>query len=364
MSLSIRHLPPTAPLTPKTRKSPMSPSSTTSTRSPTSPTSPFSPQSPQSAGESFEDLLGQLDATSAFGRRQDAIRATTGPRIPYVCDLEKNEWRPLPKLDAVRDTLKAGGSIKFVKYVKNSGSAFSEPAYLKPKVLNVWVQERVVQPNRSFAKTDLKNPRTLYRFKAQSESLPPPSDDLLDQEHAMWLVKQQKTRWGEMYPVPAALDRVARAQKVFEVHEARRCITRDLLGRLPADGNAPGGPQLGENAKKGLAKALSVAKSNRNLMMLQGINNQKDEEDEDRKRLYKAKSAPVLQHGIDKVPGRLEHLRAFKYTDVKTKTLSAHELFRTSTCEGRVPWQHEDEISELKDFRKTAPPGSEVFKRR
>jgi len=342
----------------------MSPSSTTSTRSPTSPTSPFSPQSPQRADESVEDLLLQLDATSKFGRQQDTIRPTLGPRIPYVSDLEKNEWRPLPKLDAVRETLKSGASIKCVKYVKNSGSALSEPAYLKPKVLNTWVQERVVQPNRSFAKTDLKNPRTLYRFHAQSESLPPPSDDLLDQVHAEWLAEQQRTRWQEMYPVPAALDRVARAQKVYDVHEQRRAITRDLMSRLPADGIAPGGPQLGENAKKGLAKALSVAKSNRNLMMLQGIDNQKDEEEADKKRLHKAQSAPVLQHGLEKVEGRLEHLRAFKYTDVKTKTLSAHELFRTSTCEGRVPWQHEDEIEELKDFRKTAPPGSEVFKRR
>lgn len=305
------------------------------------------------SSESVEDLLKQLDATAVRGREQAKIRPTLGPRIPHLHDHQDIEWKPLPKLDQVRDLVIANGgaSRRFSSHTKNTGDAIStEPKYLVPKSLSIWKADRVVMPDRSFTYPNQFKP---YRFHEQSDPLPETTDDMLQEQHQQWLKGHKKEFLAKQYPVVHALDRVAKYQKMYEVHREMREKTVDLLTK---DHSAnPGSPKMGEKAKRGLAKVSGMVAAKRNVNKLLGIDNLKDAEAESMKKLIKAKSAPVLQH-IEPLPeGRISHLRGFKYTTVQIKDHHTGYL-RTST-----PWQHEDEIEDLKNsprlreamFRKT-----------
>lgn len=290
---------------------------------------------------SMDDLLAQLDATNAWGRQQGKLRQDTGPRIAFVHHLEEPEWKPLPKLDAVRQTLKAGVSRHFVCHTKNNGYAFSEPGYLAPKVLDVWTNERSLQPERNYKYPKIAPPR----FHSQSEPLPEPTDDMMAEQHRVWLEKHREQRVHHLYPVAHALDRVEKAQKAYEVHKKMREQATDIITRSPNAG-APGQMKLGAHAKAGLAKAMAGVKATRALNQLSGLEGpEREAEKEDYRNLVKAKSAPVLQHSQQPPEGRLEHLRRFQYTNVASRS----SLLRTST-----PWQHFDEVQDLKKLgRKT-----------
>jgi len=285
--------------------------------------------------QGLDDLLGQLDATNARGRHENKLRRDDGPRIPYTHDLEQMEWRPLPKLDAVRQTLQAGASRKFVSYSKNIGYAMSEPKYVDPKVLDYWTSQRAMQPERTYKYPKIAPPR----FHSQPELLPETTDQLLGEQHRDWLQKHKLERTAKLYPVAHNIDKVAEAQKKYEGHRKMRETTTDIITRQPRGSNAPGTVKLGEHAKKGLAKALTMAKTNRAFNHICGRNPLSDDEKRDYNLLLKAKSAPSLQFK-ERVPDcRIEHLRSFQYTTAANRSL------RTST-----PWQHYDEVQDLREL--------------
>jgi hypothetical protein len=217
----------------------------------------------------------------------------------------------------------------------------SEPAYLKPKVLNLWVAERAVQPERTYIYPNIDPPR----FHSQSEPLPEPTDEFLDESHRKWLEKYRKECVGKMYPIAHAVDKVHKAQEKYDSHKKRRDMTRDILSRVPAKSDpsspesprSPLSPNISAKAKKGLASVMGGVRVTSTLAKMHGIDRQKEAEEADLKKLQKAKSAPILQHGPQRIPGQVDHLRRFQYT-----TQALQEL-RTTT-----PWKHKDEVHELK----------------
>jgi hypothetical protein len=286
----------------------------------------------------LDDLLGQLDATAARGRQQDMIRSYSGPRIPYMHDLEQVEWRPLPKLNDVRDTLQAGASRKFVRDTKNIGYAFSEPKYLAPKMLDHWTAARALEPTRSYIYPKIAPPR----FHSQSEPLPEATDEMLGEQHRAWLDKHKADREHHLYPVASALGKVEAAKKAYEAHAERRRMTTDIITRSPKAGGAI---HLGANAKRGLGRAMTMVKTNRAFNQLQGLNPLADAEKRDHKKFMKAKSAPALRFSERPPDSRIEHLRQFQYTSVNVCNRSLRES---------TPWQHVDEVQDLKNLgRKT-----------
>jgi len=290
--------------------------------------------------DSFESLLGRLDATAKRRQEQDELRPSRGPRIPYLHDLDTVEWRPLPKLDAVRHLLRAGASRKFVKYTRHAGQELSRPEYLKPKVLSIWTQERVVQPSRNFMDPHGAPPRS----NAQSEAFPEPNDDLCDKLHRDWLVKHRELREHHEYPIHHALQKVDKAKASHMAHQERREITRDLLSRQPQPGEPDMGPKLTENMKQGLGKVRKGVAVARQLNKLKGIDNLKEAEDNAYKTVVRAESSPILQFHERPPVGRAVHLRMFAPHNVSLRDL------RTST-----PWLHQDEVRELKRLGRKVP---------
>jgi hypothetical protein len=290
--------------------------------------------------ESFETLLGSLDATAKRRQEQDTIRQYKGPRIPYVHDLDELEWKPLPKLDQVRHTLKAGASRRFVTHTRQSGQELSRTEYSKPKVLSIWHQDRVVQPSRNYMyPADHKG----YRFHAHSHPFQEPTDDLCEKRHRDWLAKHREHRHNHEFPLHHALQMVDKAKAAHRVTNERRENTRDIMGRLPRPGENHTGPRLTQNMKTGLDKVLKGVKAIRSFNKLKGIDVLREEEDEAYKKVVKAESAPILQFHEKPPAGRATHLRSFAPHNVSLRDL------RTST-----PWLHEDEVRELKRLgRKT-----------
>jgi hypothetical protein len=281
---------------------------------------------------SFKDLLGALDATARRRLQQDEIRPFREPRIPYVHDLATVEWQPLPKLEAVRHTLQ-GGQKPFIKYVRNCGSELSEPDYLAPKPLGIWKAERVVQPSRNYVYPNIAPPR----FHSQPEPFAEPTDDLCDALHRSWLQKHYATREHQLYPVAHAIDKVRKAKDAYEVHQARREKTRDIVTRQPREGEPNLGPKMSAGAIKSLQKVRKAVKAARAFNATQDINPLKEAEEKDHARLLKAQSAPILRFKEEPPASRPVHLRAFAKQNVSLRS------FRHST-----PWLHEDETRELK----------------
>jgi hypothetical protein len=287
---------------------------------------------------SLDDIFNELDASSERRRKQDMIRSFTGPRIPYVHDLEELEWRPLPKLDAVRHTLKAGASRRFITATKHCGYALSEPAYAKPKVLNYWTAERAVQPERNYAYSNHAQPP---RFHHQSEPLPEPTDDLLDKSRKDWLVKHNEERIAKVYPIAHAIDRVEKARRCVQANKQMREMTAEILSKGPE--GVLHSPKLGEHAKTGLNKVMGMVKTSRAFRQAVDMDTSLHHEEISKRKLEKAKSAPALQFYHPPPDGRVQHLRRFQYTNPICGSI------RQTT-----PWQHEDEIQDLKNLgRKT-----------
>lgn len=291
--------------------------------------------------DSMDGLLAQLDATSARGFKENAIRSSSGPRIPYLHEVTNLAWRPPPKMDDLREKNNASPT-RFKQYVKNAGSAFAEPAYPKPKLLNMWVAERAVQPDRTHETNHSKSiapPRSDF----QSRPLPEPTDEILGDQHRDWLQLHYKEHEAKAYPIAHALNKVHKAKTTYEAHAAMREMTRDMVTRQPKDQAMA--PKLGLNAKRGLAKAMVQVKIGRNFKGIMGkeLDPLKEEEAKDKKILIKARSAPALRFYESVPAARPEHLRRFAYTTQALRRL------REST-----PWQHYDETLDLKKLgRKT-----------
>merc|ERR1719171_2888988 len=83
------------------------------------------------ASTSFDDLLGQLDATAAAGREADAIRADRDPRIPKLEHVISYEWRPPPSREEVLKTVAADCCRRFNRTTRNNGEHFRKEGILR-----------------------------------------------------------------------------------------------------------------------------------------------------------------------------------------------------------------------------------------
>lgn len=290
---------------------------------------------PLSNEDSFESILAALDASSALGRQQNAIRAATGPKVPMMHHREDPPWRPLPKLDEMRHVLKANASTPFVRFTCNSGEAYHEPVFVRGKVLDEWTRVKMGVPDRSFAQH--LNHKFPPRFPSRTEAFGEPTEDMLDESHRGWLQTHYKQRDKHLHPIAHALEKVEKAKKVYEAHQQLKDQTRDLLTR-PAHLQF-GAPKLGENAKKGLEKARHFAHTQAAMNQLLKIDVQKEREKVDEIKLIKAKSAPELRYSEPPPASSVQHLRRFQNTNQGLATGS----FRHTT-----PWQHCDEVQDLK----------------
>lgn len=107
---------------------------------------------------------------------------------------------------------------------------------------------------------------------------------------------------------------------------------------------------LGEHARHALDKGMAVVKTNIAFKKLADIHELKDEEERDKQKLLKAKSAPILQFHHAPPVGRVEHLRRFQYTNPVFGTLRQTRL----GVEASPSWLHNEELLALKTLgRKT-----------
>lgn len=288
--------------------------------------------------------MEQLDR-GATAKREATLRGSRTsslPRIPQHIDVMGPLWSAPPPKDEARLHVSKDCGRHFKNNTKNFGDAFSEPEYLKPKVLDYWTASRVVVPDRTFKYPDVAPPR----FRIQSEAFQEHNELLRGVEpknsgcgrlHQEWLEKFAATRDRELNPEFFAFKRIKRAEKAIEMHQQRRQLTRDILSR------PQNGPQLSENVKVTLNKVKRAVQVSHRMQQAAGICLTKGDERRDEERLARAKSAPALRIRPPTPEKRVRHLNEWQGPDHPLR------LLRSST-----PWREYDEELKLKKLARRA----------
>lgn len=288
------------------------------------------------AGDSFQDLLGTIGSAKAAHKEATALRKTTGPRIPLIEHQfnAKQHWNPPPTKEAVKEALGGDACRHFNRYLKNNGSEYSEPGYLKAGSLDAWTAARAVQPTRVYQYPPQSEPRGKFRYRAHSEPIPQVSDEMCHHLHREWLNGHENRRQKHLSPVFHALLNVDSAQRLLDTREEQRRIARDLMTKAPDPAEMPKVPV---KLKSALAKVRLGVKASKAFQSAGNINLLAAEEERDRALVRRAKSNPILALTEKDPPNRAQHLRRWG------GTASSGRNLREST-----PWQDQDEERTLK----------------
>lgn len=167
------------------------------------------------ADDSLKGLLNQLDSVAAAARREAVPRQISGPRVPHLEDqfLSGGAWQPPPsKKDIKEEAARAKSSYRppFCQYNNTAGDAFASNGRLKPCILGVWAQQRVVQPDKVFT-----TPKGFkgYRGHHQSEPISEPHDGMCSTQHRTWLQSHYAQRDKHLFPAYHALGKLDELQK-------------------------------------------------------------------------------------------------------------------------------------------------------
>jgi hypothetical protein len=253
----------------------------------------------------LDDLLAQLDATSAAGREADEIRADRDPRIPKLEHVLSYEWRPPPSREEVLKTVSADCCRRFNRTTRNNGEHFRKEGILRhPKDFNIWEVHRIVNavPQRSIG-----NPRGrhgLARYHAQSEPFEEPTEKQLHAQHRDWLKQHHVQRDKRLHHVYHALKAVEKAEAKANETQRQRETARDLLTRA-----ALHEPHLTDSVKGKLNRAKLAVGATRAFNKLSGIDGVAEEEQKNKDLLERARSAPILQLKPSTPRHRARHLR-------------------------------------------------------
>lgn len=288
-------------------------------------------------GLDMADLLGQLDQTAAAGREASMLRQDRGPRIPHMEDVFDADWQPPPSREQVKQRISGEVGRHFNRFLKSGvGDEFSQFAEWRPQIPSYWEQLRIVTPDRSVRAPPHTAPP---RFRSQPELMPETHANQCHPMHRKWLREWEKERFKKLYPVVDALKKVDQAKELQRVHQMRREITRDLQTRPTLLQ-----PQLSENSKASLNKmrlAMKTTQAFKKMRRNKGeLTELEREEQADKERIERAKSAPALALSEPTPPHRPRHLANWvgPDRDIKGK-------LRETT-----PWRDVDEIKELKSL--------------
>mmetsp|Transcript_24894 Transcript_24894/g.46020 ORF Transcript_24894/g.46020 Transcript_24894/m.46020 type:complete len:292 (-) Transcript_24894:61-936(-) len=286
-------------------------------------------------GSLLDDIYAALDATNAGrGREVEKMRAThNGPLIPHLDDDRDLEWRPPPRLTEVQkklmgSTSPVGFRPPFARFTKSAGGEMMPAVYNQGQYLDILDRSRLLQPNRNYQYPKKAAPP---RFRIIPEKFPEPADDLCHEDHVKWLAAHQRARDKQIHPVYYALEAVDKAKRIYDAHEQRRVLTRDLMTR------GTKAPKLSDNAKATLKRVKQAVHVKRAFDKTDQL---VAEEEKDKALLAKAKSDPSLLLRAPTPPGRMTHRKPWAVHDLNLRHL------RTST-----PWLHEDEVRELASQR-------------
>jgi len=290
----------------------------------------------EACARTLQDLLGDLDRAAEAGRKAATdVRPDHGPRIMTAAEEGlRAAWRPPPSRNKedVKREMQADRARNFARFGKQAGSDF-EPACskrLKPQVLDPWTEERKDVPDRTFAKS-----YSTIQFHAHSEPLPEPHSSLCSKHYQEVLRQHQRERDKHINPVYHALQRVKKVEEQLQNHEYKRQLTRDMVSRSAALAL----PTYSNNVKSTLAKARRAIATGRQFGLAVGVDRLAQEEDRDKARLEKAKSAPALALHPQTPQGAAKHLRNWTGPDHPARCL------REST-----PWREHDEGRALKSL--------------
>lgn len=290
-------------------------------------------------------------------------------KLPHIDDLTEPRFKEPPKMDTkLKAELKANKtSFKpFQSMNQTVGHAFGDVKPLQPKVLDTWTAGRTCEPTRNHrypgchqlnrALFNSTNPEpkpypkgltafdgnrqlipgfTGFRFHAQSEPIPGPTDDMCSGMHRKWLKQHAVVRDREIYPVYHALEALDEAKAIKLAHEQRRQMARDMMSRRQLNP-----PKFSANVMRTLNKVKKAVATSHAFHANAGIkvSSVADEEKADKARLHKAASAPVLQIPKPGPKGRVDHLRSWKGPE---RTIDSS--FRRST-----PWRDDDLVREMR----------------
>jgi len=275
------------------------------------------------SGETLCDITGQLERAAEAGRRASELRPTRGPRIPHTEDEFRPTWKQPPAKEDVRRVLAADRARHFARFGKHAGGDFSTPKRLAPVILDPWTQDRLISPDRRFAKS-----ASTIRYHAHSEPFGQPHDSLCHGLHQEWLRKHYVARDRHVHSVYHALQAVDRAAEKLESHTQKRQLARDLLTRQ----SSMDLPQFSDGVKKSLNKVRKAVASSRAFHKAANIDRLAEDESNDQAKLEHAKSAPALCLRPPTPEGRASHLRRWAGPEHSLKYL------REST-----PWREQDE---------------------
>jgi len=276
----------------------------------------------------FEDLLGQLDATAAAGREADAIRPDKDPRIPKLEHMLSYEWRPPPSRDQVLQTVDAAACCRrFDGTGKKSGDLFRKEGILKHyKDFGIWDVARVCNavPERS-----IKNPHGrpgLTRYHQQSEAFEEPHDKQLHYQHRDWLKGHYAQREKHLHPVYHALKKVEHLEERAKEVQQQRETTRDAMTRTQLHK-----PDFSQEVKAKLCKAKMSIAASRQFNKLSGIDTVAEAEKKKKDAVSRARSVPILELKPATPRHRARHLRSWKGPDRRKAWVQTDSRFVHTT---------------------------------
>lgn len=289
---------------------------------------------------SFKALLKHVGDVKASHREATAPRQIKGPRIPHAGDAHK-EWRP-PMTKSQLKQMKVEVQKPFNQFLCSTSEPLdTKPGYIDLGIMPHWERVRLVQPARSYEYPKRDDPRGRYYSRSQPELFRPATEDMMHGQHREWLKQHHVARQRHLHPVYHALREVDKAKAVLDSHTELRSMTHDL--RVQAEDAQPSSHEMAPAAKEGMAKFARGVKKLRGQMVATKVFQSeigKDyfhkQEEDDRLRVERAKSTPVLQLRTPTPPGRARHLRKWGLANASSRSL------REST-----PWRDQDEEREL-----------------
>eukprot|EP00928_Gymnodinium_smaydae_P047467 TRINITY_DN31688_c0_g1_i1.p1 TRINITY_DN31688_c0_g1~~TRINITY_DN31688_c0_g1_i1.p1 ORF type:complete len:342 (+),score=63.74 TRINITY_DN31688_c0_g1_i1:59-1084(+) len=295
------------------------------------------------------DIGESRSSPEATRRLLATAPAATCPRCPHQDDIASPPWKPPPSAEEALASSAGDGRPRFLRYPRQNGECLEGQKFLKQKHLNQWVQDRIGAPSRLLPESKGYRARRGepvlnevpptwpsqkgQRFHAHPELFAETSDDSCGSMHRNWLKSHYRLRDKEMYPEYHARNALEEAKRIKAEHEQRRQLTRDLTTRKLLTN-----VKQSENVKKALTKLRMVVHASHNLHASVGlqVSSVRDEEEEDRRRLERAKSAPCLQIAPPVPSCRARHLRKWAGPDHPLRSI------RHTT-----PWREVDERREL-----------------
>lgn len=232
--------------------------------------------------------------------------------MPKLEHMISYEWRPPPSREDIRKVTSKDCTRRFKTAQKQAGDLFRKEGILRhPIEFNQWETHRICNavPERSIGNP--KGRPGLFRYHAQSDDLPPPTDEMLHPQHGSWLKEHYVQRDKHLYPVFHAKLRVGKAEEKAARTQTQRELTRDLTTRPQLMS-----PHLSDGVKCKLAKAKLAVTTTRHLNKLVGHDAVAEAEELAKQALLRRiRSEPALELKPATPRHRAKHLRSWKGPD-------------------------------------------------